>query len=1336
MKRLIPLILSFLALSLSFSVKAQTFDEQLKRAESIKKQYGETDDRYLDALSKAIQAAFSEHKNEDANQYRLIHAEIVKGKFGEISLEYAEDLWRLGNVSTYKGESYTFDCYKRAEGIYEKVNAQNEFPYCDILWRCYLHYYDSQNWYLALKYLKNHIVQAQTWVNKDWKGNTFSELDIAHLYLLLGNLYRYEIQDLSSSTDAYMECITRLEAKNLLEQYEYAEFPYRGIVLNYADQNNPQEKLPWAVKYVDILKLKKGELSEEYLKEFANLQYAFWEVQDIHTIRRLSNELDNLLTQRANRDGRKVTSDSLYVFNHELRLSVCVATKDNPGIIESAKQLLSIYDDTSQSETSAYCDALDNLILAYHNTQDELNAYLLFDKYEELCEKLGTKRTAAYCSYLGNKAEILTFLNKKEEFTSTIEELAPLTLSLYGEYSLNAILLDYTIANQYASTDDYSMSEQYVRHGIDIMTSGKCEFSTPTDSILLSSGLHNIEGMINTRRDPAEAERLLNLALSEWESSGRKDYSIYVNLGKLYIEQKRDFDGALEYFETAKEILEQSGYSSSPQYLTVLNNYGLCLQELGRNSEAIAIFDSACRIAEESYGKLHPSYAMAIQNKANFLAITGDYQSSIALGKEALECMAGIYGDRSEKYGLTLQNQGNNYHKIGDNAQAERCFKQSIDIFEELGSKVYLLYSYSNLLNVYSVQGRWNDFDVIAQQCEKILSDPLLEESDLRATVDVSIGYAAFKRGNSDAQKYFARAVQNMGKAKGKTTLEYLYCLLYYEMACKYKNEELTPQIIHQYKALYSNDIAFMNANERESIVTGDFFNPLKNVVFSSRQTSANDGDLYDYLLFSKGLLLGTSMNYAKYIYNSDNQKIKGEYADLLELNKYTSGVSNGLSSQLSIDEAREKATSIERNLIAVIRNSPDFSQAQITSYQDIKRALKRDEVAIEFVNYFDYSENSIIYAALLIRNNKTNPEYVKLCTQSKLEHYLTISPNRLYAEGVPSEELYNLIWQPLQPYLKSTKTVFFSPSGLLNLLAIEYLFDGDKRIDEIYDVIRMTSTREICATHTKFNFETAVLYGGLTYDEDEETMISESRKIRGDSTPAASRFRGLTDSGTRRGWNYLPGTLNEVTSISSIASSNGIDSKLYTGQSGNEESFKALSGQDFCILHIATHGFFLTSTQAEKNEFLSANPAALDANKNESSLSRSGLLLAGGNRAWRGESIPEGVEDGVLTSTEVSDLDFNHCDVVVLSACETGLGEITDEGVFGLQRAFKNAGANTIVMSLWEVDDNATSLMMQSFYGNLAKGKSKRDSFTIAQDEVRREYPDPRYWAAFIMLD
>ena len=137
--------------------------------------------------------------------------------------------------------------------------------------------------------------------------------------------------------------------------------------------------------------------------------------------------------------------------------------------------------------------------------------------------------------------------------------------------------------------------------------------------------------------------------------------------------------------------------------------------------------------------------------------------------------------------------------------------------------------------------------------------------------------------------------------------------------------------------------------------------------------------------------------------------------------------------------------------------------------------------------------------------------------------------------------------------------------------------------------------------------------------------------------------------------------------------------------------------------------------------------------------LNRCGLLFAGAQTAWSGHSteLPEGVQDGILTAKEISLLDLRDADLVVLSACETGKGEITGEGVFGLQRAFKQAGAQTIIMSLWPINDAATQLLMSEFYRNwITEHQSKREAFRNAQNTVRSQYEEPVYWAGFVMLD
>jgi CHAT domain-containing protein len=189
-------------------------------------------------------------------------------------------------------------------------------------------------------------------------------------------------------------------------------------------------------------------------------------------------------------------------------------------------------------------------------------------------------------------------------------------------------------------------------------------------------------------------------------------------------------------------------------------------------------------------------------------------------------------------------------------------------------------------------------------------------------------------------------------------------------------------------------------------------------------------------------------------------------------------------------------------------------------------------------------------------------------------------------------------------------------------------------------------------------------------------------------------------------------------------------------GISANEESFKNLSGQSPELLHIATHGFFL----ADEKSIRETGFMQMINNQNNTYINpllRSGLLFAGANRAWKNENVIPGIEDGILTSEEIAHLNLSKTNLVVLSACETGLGEVQNsEGVFGLQRAFKLAGVKTIIMSLWKVPDEQTYQLMQVFYKNWLAGKSKHEAFKIAQKAIREKYPNPYYWAAFVMLD
>lgn len=247
--------------------------------------------------------------------------------------------------------------------------------------------------------------------------------------------------------------------------------------------------------------------------------------------------------------------------------------------------------------------------------------------------------------------------------------------------------------------------------------------------------------------------------------------------------------------------------------------------------------------------------------------------------------------------------------------------------------------------------------------------------------------------------------------------------------------------------------------------------------------------------------------------------------------------------------------------------------------------------------------------------------------------------------------------------------------------------------------------------------------------------MAEESSKYNlfsGEDISTTLASRSTNDRGR---WGALPYTKNEIDSIYILLSNANVSTLTYQGQKGNEESFKSFDGNSPHIIHFATHGFVIdTQQKAEGNKFIE-NTTPLS--QREGYLMWCGLLMAGSNNAWTGNFNLENVEDGILTADEISRLDLSNTKLVVLSACETARGKIDPvEGVLGLQRAFKKAGAQTIVMSLWKVPDESTSILMTQFYKNLMTGTERHQALKDAMNYVKTLYPDPYYWAGFIMLD
>lgn len=475
-------------------------------------------------------------------------------------------------------------------------------------------------------------------------------------------------------------------------------------------------------------------------------------------------------------------------------------------------------------------------------------------------------------------------------------------------------------------------------------------------------------------------------------------------------------------------------------------------------------------------------------------------------------------------------------------------------------------------------------------------------------------------------------------------------------------------------------------------------------------------GVCYDIALYHKGFLLNREKAIVRNI-------IEGGDADLQKAYKEYS---------MSVSDGRDDAYAKEQNMMDMYAEHLEFrNTAEEINWHDVQESLGEGEIAIEFVLAEGLASQTADYAAVLIRKGWDAPKIVKIADEKEMMS-LALSGSEAYS---PDSRAYSVVWEPVVPLLKGVKRIYFSPDGFLSQLNIEVMADDDGRpMNEKFDVIRLSSTGHLCQKEERRKadgYDSALLFGGLKYDTD-TTVMARHRNLYADSG-LSEYLRGALPDFLRSGWKYLPGTKTEIHDIAGILNSGNVVTTLLEADEGTETAFKSFSFSEIPIIHIATHGFYMEEKEAKKEPVFSELYTISD---HADPMKRAGLIFSGGQHAWLGEPLPDNVDDGILTADEIAGMNLFGTDLLVLSACQTALGDISRDGVFGLQRGFKLAGVNTIVMSLWQVSDGATSLMMTEFYKNLLAGKSKREAFRLAQDTVRDRYEDPFYWAAFIMLD
>lgn len=458
----------------------------------------------------------------------------------------------------------------------------------------------------------------------------------------------------------------------------------------------------------------------------------------------------------------------------------------------------------------------------------------------------------------------------------------------------------------------------------------------------------------------------------------------------------------------------------------------------------------------------------------------------------------------------------------------------------------------------------------------------------------------------------------------------------------------------------------------------------------------------------------------------------------------------------LKKDLISEKKDSLRRDIIEyekkLLRSNPDVISKivdEVGSFSTIIRQLKEHEALVVFTYVPEMDCPTAVnpfYGAYIILPDSPCAHLVKLCNVDEVEDvFYNSNPSiefisELYGSEKASK-LYEMLWSPLIPLLSDANTIYYATSGPLGQLNHEaFLDDAGKRLGFLKDLRLVSNPAKLNKFSDKsvsISDSDVVLFGFPNFNVSIDKMIANAETYSTYSGSDISTELALRGEVLRDGWTLLPGTKEEIDEIKSAIKGRKPKSlRTFIDNDATEEAVKGLSGHSPAVLHIATHGFVISSQlQYDQSQFAQSLSGISDKNRY---MLWSGLILSGGNNTWKGMKIPSNVEDGILTADEISRLDLSNTNLVVLSACETGRGHIDPvDGVWGLQRAFKLAGVKSILMTLWKIPDATTAMFMGEFYRKLAEGFTPRQSLRCAQKYlIDNGASEPFYWAPFIILD
>jgi CHAT domain-containing protein len=877
--------------------------------------------------------------------------------------------------------------------------------------------------------------------------------------------------------------------------------------------------------------------------------------------------------------------------------------------------------------------------------------------------------------------------------------------------------------------------------------------------------LDSIGKELRNEYDFAPAEIYLKKALQVAEKQNGKD-SLYANssnqLGLLYDYQAM-YNKAEPLWLEAKEIQEKILGKEHPSYASSCYNLASLYTDQGLYQKAEPLYIEAKKIQEKTLGKENSQYA----NMCNSLAILyynqNLYQKAEPLYIEAIEIQERIAGKDNNSYAMSCNNLASLYTYQGLFQKAEPLYIEAKKIQEKILGKDNPNYAMScnNLANLYSYQGLFQKAEPLYIEAKEIYEKALGKEHPYYAAACNNSAFLYMQLGlYQKAELLYIEAKEIHEKTLGKEHPSYAescnsLAILYYGQGLYQKAEPLYLEAIQNKKRQINLLFPTLSELEKQEYFFGTtyFFSSFLDFAtqYYDKEYPKNkkvSQELFNQQLFTKGIIFSSTQKMKNQISSSNDSVLINQYEEWKkQKEEYIYLFQTPIKERDSTLDLMQLASQINELEREISKKSETFKANTIQKeyiWQDVKQTLSEDEVAIEIIRLVRedvmYNPVDTVYVALLItKQTKESPELFVLEDGNELENAaLSFYQNNIEFK-LDDDESYNQYWKPIQDKLDSLakknnttgySKIYFSPDGVYHKINLNVLQNPKtvKYLVEEQNIQLITSSRDLIERKEKGiktvdlskNYENykAYLLGYPSY----KLNTNDTSKVNGTDRSLNGLQRIV---GQQTVVPVLEGTKIETNQINELLTKKSISTTLLQNNEATEENIKALKSPT--ILHFATHGFFI-------NEITTGEPKTLqeaeDRNLLKNPFLRSGLLLAGCQNPQTGQ------EDGILSAEEAMNLNLDETELVVLSACETGLGDVHNgEGVYGLQRAFRQAGAKTIIMSLWKVSDEATQLLMVTFYESLLSGKSKRDAFKIAQLKLKEKYNEPFYWGAFVMV-